>query len=380
MSDYYELLGVDQNADAKDIKSAYRKLALKYHPDKNPGNSEAEETFKQINEAYAVLSDPQKRARYDQYGSADPGVQYTGDIFDIFASVFGGAGFGSGGGRATMQRGVQGEDLEAELFITLEQARDGETVQAQVDRLRTCDHCQGKRAEPGSDGRQRCSTCQGAGQVRQQVQSFFGTMVTQQVCPQCRGLGEVITTPCSRCRGAGRNMHQDKVDVTLPKGIDAGYRLRVPGQGHAGMEGGPAGDLYLYIQLEPHPHLVRREDDLIYELPVGFAQAALGSSFEVPTLDGTEVIQVPAGTQPGTEFHLYGKGMPRLRKIGMGDQIIITRVQVPEKLSPKAREYLEAYAAEVGEEIHEHETLVEKIKGFFGGKKKKDSKDEAKPS
>ena len=361
MIDYYEALQVERTADARVIKTSYRKLALKYHPDRNPDNTDAEEKFKQINEAYAVLSDAQKRAHYDRYGSADPQAQFSGDIFDIFSSVFG-AGFG---GRGAPQRGLQGEDLETQLTVTLQQARAGETVVTEVERMGICERCDGDRAEPGSGGRQRCPTCHGAGQVRQQVQSFLGTMVTQAVCPECRGLGEVVTNPCEECQGNGRTQQSAEVEVGLPKGIDAGYRLRLTQQGNAGVNGGPAGDLYVYIDLEMHPTLTRAEDDLHFELNLGFAQAALGSSFEVPTLDDPEVIRVPAGTQSGTEFRLRGRGMPRLRSVGTGDQVVTARVEVPEKLSPKAKELLEAYAAEVGEEIHEHETLLGRLKGLF---------------
>ena len=370
--DYYELLGVDKSADGKEIKAAYRKLALQYHPDRNPGNAEAEDKFKQINEAYAVLSDDEKRMRYDRFGNADPGVQYSGDIFDIFASVFGGGG---GFGNARMQRGVPGEDLETEISITLEQARAGETIQTEVDRLGTCKRCSGERAEPGSSGRKTCTTCNGAGQVRQQVQSFFGNMMTQQICPDCRGLGEVVTNPCRECRGTGRTRQKESVDVGLPKGIDGGYRLRIPRAGNAGQDGGPTGDLYVYINMETHPKLERQGDDLIYTLKLGFSQAALGSSFEIPTLDGPEILQIPAGTQPGHEFRLRGKGMPKLRQVGMGDEIVIANVEIPTKLSPRAKELLEAYAQEVGEEIQEHETLAQKLKGLFGGKKKGDKEE-----
>ena len=365
--DYYEVLGVTKTADGKEIKSAYRKLAMTYHPDKNPGDAAAEEKFKQINEAYAVLSDGEKRSRYDRFGNADPQAQFSGDIFDIFSSVFGSSGFGGRGG--TVTRAQQGEDLETELTVTLEQARAGETVLTELERMATCDHCDGERDEPGSNGKTTCPTCNGAGQVRQQVQSFFGTMMTQAVCPECRGLGEIITTPCTVCRGAGRTATKAEVEVALPKGIDGGYRLRIPRQGSAGVEGGPSGDLYVYISMAKHESLRREEDDLIYDLELGFAQAALGSSFEIPTLDGPEVVQVPAGTQAGAEFRLRGKGMPRLRQVGTGDQRVIADVKIPKKLSPKAKELLEAYAEEMGEEIHEHENLVEKIKGFFGKKK-----------
>ena len=379
MADYYELLGVSQTADAKEIKSAYRKLALKYHPDRNPGNREAEETFKSLNEAYAVLSDPEKRTRYDRYGSADPQANFSGDIFDIFSSVFGGGvaggGFGGAGfGGARRQRGQPGEDLEASLTITLEQAREGESVPLEVERLGLCDRCDGSRAEPGSEGRETCPTCLGAGQVRAQTQSFFGTVVTNQVCPQCRGLGEVVITPCGKCVGSGRQRERESVEVNLPKGIDAGYRLRLTGEGNAGIDGARNGDLYVYIDLEPHPHFTRDGDHLRYNLPLGLAQATLGSAFEIPTMEGPEALNVPPGTQPGTEFRLRGKGMPRLQRVGVGDLIITADVQVPKKLSSKARELLEAYAEEVDEGIEEHENLLGRLRGLFKHKEAKDKR------
>jgi molecular chaperone DnaJ len=365
MPDFYEILDVPRDADAKTIKASYRKLALRYHPDRNPGDAESEERFKQINEAYAVLSDAERRDRYDRYGDADAAAAgFSGDIFDIFASVFGGAVAGRRGGRVT--RGVPGEDLEAELEVTLAQARAGETVAMDVDRLTACDHCKGNRAEPGGKGRTTCKTCSGIGQVRAQAQSFFGTVVTTQPCPQCRGMGEIIVEPCTVCRGAGRRAEAASVDVQLPRGIDGGYRLRIPQAGNAGIDGGPAGDLYVYIQMAEHPELVRDGDDLRCELRIGFAQASLGSHFEVPTLDGPEVLEVRPGTQSGAELRLPGKGMPRLRQVGTGDQIVTVVVETPRKLSAKARSLLEAYAHEVGEPIEERETLVEKIRGLFG--------------
>ena len=370
MADYYELLGVSMEADGKTIKSAYRKLALKYHPDRNPGDREAEETFKGLNEAYAVLSDPEKRARYDRYGSADPQASFSGDIFDIFSSVFGG-GFSGGGFGARAQRGQPGEDLEASLTVTLGQARAGEGVPLEVERLGVCDRCEGSRAEPGSEGRQTCPTCRGAGQVRAQTQSFFGTVVTNQVCPQCRGLGEVVITPCGKCVGSGRMRVRETVSVNLPKGIDAGYRLRLSGEGNVGIDSARSGDLYVYIDLEPHPHFERDGDHLRYRLPLGLAQATLGCAFEVPTMDEPEALNVPPGTQPGTEFRLRGKGMPRLQQVGIGDLIVSADVQVPKKLSPKARELLEAYADEVGEGIEEHESLLKRLRGLFKQKVEK---------
>ena len=373
MADYYELLGLGRDADEKSIKSAYRKLALKYHPDRNPGDREAEERFKEINEAYAVLSDAEKRARYDRFGSADPAAHFSGDIFDIFASVFGGAV-----GRRPTQRGTAGEDLEVELEVTLEQARDGATVPVDVDRLTVCDRCHGQRAEPGGQGKQRCLQCAGSGSVRVQAQSFFGTVVSQQVCPRCRGVGEVVLEPCTACRGVGRTAGRAAVQVALPKGIDRGYRLRVSREGNAGLDGGAAGDLYVYLELAPHDHLRREGDDLCYDLHVGFAQAALGSAFEVPTLDGSEALEVLAGTRSGTEVRLRGKGMPRLRQVGTGDQVVRIVVDTPQRLSARARELLVAYAEEMGEAIEPSETLLGRVKGMFGKRRRgKESEAEA---
>jgi molecular chaperone DnaJ len=365
MSDYYQLLGVDRGADNSQIKAAYRKLALKYHPDRNPGDREAEDKFKGINEAYAVLSDAERRARYDRFGSADAGAQFQGDIFDIFASVFGG-GFGGAGVRpGGAGRGQAGENLETEVRITLEQAREGAALEVELERLAACDRCAGARAEPGSEGKRTCRTCPTPPQVRAQAQSFFGTVVTAQTCPECRGLGEVVVTPCGKCMGSGRMRSTDPVTINLPRGIDGGYRLRVPRQGNAGVDGGPAGDLYVYIELEPHEHFTREGDDLHYDLGVGLAQAALGSSFEVPTMEGPEIVDLPPGTQPGTVIRLRGKGMPRLRQVGMGDQLVTVRVDVPAALSSRARDLLLEYAEEIGEPIHERETLLDRLKGIF---------------
>jgi molecular chaperone DnaJ len=371
MSDYYAILEVERTADGKTIKAAYRKLALTYHPDRNPGDSAAEEKFKAINEAYAVLSDDEKRARYDRYGSVDDSIPMGGDIFDIFASVFG-TNFGGNfaGGRAR-QRGQPGEDLEAELTITLEQAHEGATVAVEIERMKACHHCHGDRAEPGSNGKSTCARCAGSGQVRVQAQSIFGAVVTARTCPDCHGEGQIITEPCRVCNGRGRQISRDSIDVTLPRGIDGGYRLRVPREGNAGLDGAPAGDLYLYLQMEPHAYLERAGDDLHFQLEVGFAQAAMGASFVIPTLDGTEELDIPAGTQPGAEFRLRGLGMPRLRQGGNGDQVVTVKLVVPKKLSTQAREHLEAYAQEIGEVTAQPKPVAEKVKGFFQGRRKK---------
>ncbi len=366
MPDYYAILEVLRTDDTKAIKVAYRKLALAYHPDRNPGDKAAEDKFKSINEAYAVLSDESKRARYDRYGSVDEGLPMGGDIFDIFASVFG-TNVSAGRSRAN---GQPGEDLEAELMVTLEQAREGATVELEVERLGACHHCHGERAEPGSGGKTTCPRCSGSGQVRVQAQSIFGAVITARPCPDCYGDGQIITTPCKVCNGRGRERSRDKVSVPLPKGIDGGYRLRVPREGNAGLDGAPAGDLYLYLQMEPHPFLERAGDDLHFTLEVGMAQAALGAAFEVPTMDGSEKLDVPAGTQPNSEFRLRGKGMPRLRQSGNGDEVVTVKLVVPSKLSAAAREHLGAYASELGETIADNETVVEKVRDFFKGKRR----------
>jgi molecular chaperone DnaJ len=371
--DYYELLGVQRSADADEIKRAYRALALKYHPDKNPGNKEAEEKFKQINEAYAALSDPEKRAQYDQFGRVGgpggfdggfPGAGGgVGDLFDLFNSVFGGGDpfGGARGGRGGANRPARGEDLQVEVDITLEQARAGADIEVDVDRLHTCEHCHGRKAEPGGKGLQTCNTCGGSGQVRQTQRTILGNFMTAAPCPTCRGSGEINPEPCTVCHGRGRSIKPDKVTVSLPKGIDGGYRLRVSNQGNHGVNGGPPGDLYVLLELAPHPHLTREEDDLHYTASIGLAQAALGAKIEVPTLDGPQTVDVHPGAQPGETIHLRGKGMPRLQARGEGDLIVTLSVGVPKKLSKRARELLEEYAKETGEAIAPPEGLLTKL-------------------
>lgn len=370
-SDYYDLLGVPRDADAAAIKSAYRKAALANHPDRNPGDPQAEERFKAIAEAYAVLSDPDKRARYDRFGTAEPGpTAQGGDIFDLFNSVFGGGGFGFDP-RQARETGQPGEDLEAHVDITLEQAREGATVPVTIERMARCERCDGDRAEPGTNGKSSCPTCGGAGQVRQQAQSLFGTVMTTRTCPRCYGAGVVVTNPCTGCSGRGRSLAKNTVDVTLPKGIDGGYRLRIPRQGNAGVDGGATGDLYVHLTVEPHPHFVRDGDDVRYVLAVGPAQATLGGRFEIPTFDGADTFDLPAGTQPGEEFRLRGKGMPRLRRSGSGDQIVVVQVVIPRDLPKSARELLLAYADEAGEPVHVEPGLLDRIKDATLGRGRK---------
>lgn len=366
MAEYYEILEISQQATGSEIKTAYRKLALKYHPDRNPGDTAAEEQFKKLNEAYAVLSDEQKRAHYDRYGSVNGEAAFSGDIFDIFASVFGGGG---GFHQAGRPRQHVGEDLETSVTITLEQARDGDTIDIEIDRLAACERCDGSREEPDNPGRTTCGTCHGAGQVQNRTQSIFGMISTASMCPTCHGDGEIITNPCTRCNGRGREAKTQNVSMQLPKGIDEGYRVRMSGEGNIGIDNAPSGDLYVDINLERHEYLVRDGDDVHYRLDVGFAQAALGTMQSVFTLDGDYEFVVPPGTQSTEQFRLRGKGMPRLRNTGSGDQVITVVVNTPKALDEEARKHLEAYAQSMGEKIHRPEKLHEKVKNFFSSKK-----------
>ncbi len=365
--DYYELLGVSKDAGADDIKKAYRKLALQYHPDRNK-EPDAKEKFTQINEAYAVLSDPEKRAHYDRFGSApsaaggmgDPfgGMGGAGvDPFDLFEQIFGGGLFGrQGGGRRGPARG---EDIETTATITLDQAREGAEIEVEIDRLSECEHCHGTRTEPGGKPPHTCANCGGAGVVQVQARTILGTMLTQQPCPTCRGEGQIIEDPCTECRGRGRTLKPEKASVRLPRGIDEGYRIRVSGMGHEGAGGN--GDLYVHIEMEPHPELRREAEHLIHTARLGFAKATFGGKMMVPTLDGEREIEVKPGTQPGETLRLRGQGMPRLQGSGVGDLIVLFELVVPKPkdLSPEARASLESYARAVGEEITEHKD------GFF---------------
>ncbi|MEZ4606660.1 MAG: DnaJ C-terminal domain-containing protein [Deinococcales bacterium] len=296
------------------------------------------------------------------------------DVFEMFNkfnnfSSFVGDPFRQRQATGGFGTGFEGEDIQAEVEISLEQSREGQKLNTPIEKLITCDRCQGSRAEPGKAGKEKCPTCHGIGQVRRQTQSFLGTMITTQACPQCQGAGLIVPNPCTQCRGQGRIKGETMVEINLPKGIDGGHRLRIPQQGNVGLDGGPAGSLYVDFKLKAHEHFERHEENLYYHLDVGIAQAVLGSAFEIPTLDGEpEVLSIPAGTQPMSEFRLRGRGMPRLQRMGTGDIVVVVNVVIPKELSPKAREALESYAEEVKEHIHEKETLMEKIKGFFKAK------------
>lgn len=336
--DYYEALGVSRSATDADLKKAYRQLAMQYHPDRNPGNKDAEERFKQVSEAYAVLSDADKRAQYDRFGTVGPMggggfEQGFGTLFeDIFDNFFGGGG-GRRGGRA-----ARGEDLQYELKITLEEAANGIETKLQIPRLEPCDQCAGTGSEAGSK-RTQCDGCGGRGEVRMS----HGFLTVARPCPKCRGEGSINKNPCKGCRGEGRVRAERMLNVKIPAGIDDGMQMRVSGEGSGGRDGGPAGDLYVLIRVAEHETFVRKDDDLYSDLPVSFPQLCLGADVEVPVLGGSAKLQIPAGAQPHQILRLRGKGMPRLRERGRGDACYRLILEIPAKLSSKQREALEAF-------------------------------------
>jgi molecular chaperone DnaJ len=376
--DYYEVLGVERNADAEEIKKAYRKLAIKYHPDKNPGDKAAEEKFKELGEAYEALSEPQKRSAYDQYGHAafDPraragaGQAWRGggfhDPFDIFREVFG-AGGGSifddlfGGGRGDPNGPQRGDDLRYDLELDFEAAASGCEREITVSKPETCEVCHGAGAEAGSQ-RRTCATCGGRGQVI----SSRGIFSIAQTCPHCQGAGRVVEKPCRTCRGSGRREKSSKIKLRIPAGVDTGARLRSAGNGEAGRHGGPPGDLYVVLHVRPHDIFQRDGDDLLCEVPISFVQATLGGEIEVPTLNGRAVIKIPAGTQPGTMFRIKGKGVRNVQGYGHGDLHVRINVEVPTRLTGAQREKLQEFAALCsGQETPGVQSFFEKAKRLF---------------
>jgi molecular chaperone DnaJ len=344
--DYYEILGVAKTATEEEIKKSYRKIAMQCHPDKNPGNKQAEERFKEAAEAYEVLSDRQKREIYDHYGHA--GLSNTGfqgfsgfdDIFsnfgDIFEDVF---GFGQGRGRGRSRSQARaGADLRYDLKISFLEAAFGVTKMIDLEKLHTCSACDGTGAAPGT-APSTCPTCHGRGQV---VQSS-GFFTISSTCPHCHGQGKFITKPCGTCRGTGKERKLKKVELKIPAGVETGSRLRLRGEGEAGEMGGPSGDLYVFLQVEEHEFFVREQDDIICRVPISFVQAALGATIEVPTLKEPEKIKIPRGTQNGQLFRLKGKGFPHVRGYGRGDQIIEVHVQIPTSLTRKQEELLREF-------------------------------------
>jgi molecular chaperone DnaJ len=347
--DYYEVLGVDRNASRDEIKAAYRKLAVKYHPDRNPGDAKAEEIFKEAAEAYAVLSDPDKRARYDRFGQAGLGEQpfsgfdssVFGDFADILGNIFGFEGFFGGRRRGGPERG---SDLRTSITISFAEMAAGVERVLTVPREESCEACGGSGLAAGAKA-ETCRSCGGRGQVR--VSQGFFTMVRP--CPDCGGSGRKISNPCQECRGAGRVERRRQLKVTVPAGIEDGTRLRMVGEGEAGVHGGPAGDLYVVVRVEPHELFVRDGANLHLEQEISAFRAALGAELEVPTLGGVEKLKVPAGAQPGDTVVLRGKGLPRVQRSGKGDLVVHLQVTVPRKLTAKQRELIQAVVAEEGD-------------------------------
>jgi len=372
--DYYEVLGVAREASAPEIRSAYRKLAAKYHPDVNPGDHEAEEKFKEINEAHEVLSTPEKRQMYDQFGHAGPqgggfGEGFgVGDIFDMFFGQGGGFGRQGGGGPRQAQ---QGSDVRYDLEITFEEAAFGTTKTIKLQRQQPCDTCQGSGAKPGTSPKP-CSACHGTGQVRHVQNTILGSFATVTPCANCGGEGRVITDPCQTCRGQGRVRNSEDHTIQVPPGVDTGIRLIEHGAGDAGRRGGPNGDLHVAIFLKEHAQFKRHGKELIYELPITFTQATLGDTVTVPILGGEEKFTVPEGTQPEAIFRLRGKGFPDInnRHGDRGDQIVIAKLQVPTKLNDDQRRLLKEFSAASGEKpvTGDERGFVEKIKDAITGK------------
>ena len=358
--DYYEVLGVGRSATQEEIKKAYRRLARQYHPDVSNA-SDAEARFKEINEAYEVLSDSEKRVTYDRFGHAGPGLGGFGfdfgfrDPFEIFEEVFG-QGFGF---RTSTRRGPRrGADLRYDLHLTFEEAVFGQEKEIEVTRHEVCPECEGSGAEPGTSP-VRCSECNGTGQVRRVQRSILGSFVSVTTCPVCRGKGETISTPCSRCGGEGRIYVTRRLSVTIPPGVDHGTQIRLAGEGEMGEQGGPRGNLYVILDVEPHPIFQRHGDDIVVELQVNVAQAALGAEVKVPTLEGEEKISIPTGTQSGTVLRLRNKGVPHLRHDGRGDELVLVRVTVPTKLSREQKHLFQ----ELGKTL-EPETVWQEKRSF----------------
>jgi molecular chaperone DnaJ len=360
--DYYEVLGVQKNASKDEIKDAYRKLAMQYHPDRNkaPG---AEEKFKEISEAYAVLSDDEKRQQYDSLGHPGFDQRYTQeDIFrgadfnSIFRDLGGGFGdifryfFGGGFGGGFNERVNRGQDLEYELEITLEEAAKGAEKEIEIPRTEKCEVCNGSGASPGTSPR-TCPRCNGAGQVQHMRKSSFAMYVQVTPCPTCRGKGTLIDSPCRNCRGTGLVKKHRKISVKMPVGIDEGYQLRLRGEGETAPNGGEAGDLYVLVHIRPNELFMRDGDDLLYVLMIGYPQAALGAEVSVPTLEGPMAVKISPGTQPGEVIRLRGKGMPRFRGYGRGDLLVRVGISVPERLTQQQRALLEELAKELKEDV-----------------------------
>ncbi|CAG9612727.1 Chaperone protein DnaJ [Bacillus rhizoplanae] len=365
--DYYEVLGVSKGASKDEIKKAYRRLAKKYHPDVSTEEN-AIEKFKEVQEAYEVLSDDSKRAQYDQFGHADPNQGFGGfgggdfgggfGFEDIFSSFFG----GGGGRRRDPNAPRQGADLQYQVSLNFEEAISGKEMDIEIPTEDPCNTCSGSGAKPGTS-KETCKHCSGTGQVSVEQNTPFGRIVNRQACRQCSGTGQIIKEKCTTCHGSGKIRKHKKINVKIPAGIDNGQQIRVSGKGEAGANGGPAGDLYVVVRVREHEFFHREGDDIICEMPLTFAQAALGDEVEVPTVHGKVKLKIPAGTQTGTEFRLKGKGAPNVRGYGQGDQYVVVRVVTPTKLTSHQKELLREFT---GQEDHD-DSLFKKLKRAFKG-------------
>ncbi len=370
--DYYEVLGVSRTASDQEIKSAYRKLALLHHPDRNPNNPDSEEKFKEATEAYSVLADAGKRQMYDRFGHAGVGAAagagmggFDASVFQDFSDIFGDFfGFGDlfGGGNRRRSRAQRGADLREDLTLEFDEAVFGAETEVHVRRHEVCDECKGSGAAPGHTA-QTCRSCGGRGQVRYQ-QGFFSI---SRPCPTCQGTGSVITDPCPKCKGEARVLKEKTVQVKVPAGVEDGTRIRYSGQGEAGAFGGPAGDLYIVLHVKEHPFFEREGHDLHCVVPISFSQAALGTEIQIPTLDGEHTLKIPEGTQPGTTFRIRSKGVPVLNGHGKGDLFVEVKVQTPTRLTKRQKELLQELDGTIRvENKPQRRTLLSKVKDIFG--------------
>jgi len=374
--DYYEVLGLDKGADEQSIKKAYRKMAMKYHPDKNPGDKQAEENFKELNEAYEVLGDANKRARYDQFGHA--GVNgngqggfegFSGGGFGGFDDIFGdifdmfGGGFSNGRKKSGPQKG---SDLKYELSISFDEAAFGVEKEISISRHEKCGECHGSGATPGTS-QKNCSKCNGSGEVRYAQRTPLGQFVNVKTCDVCHGEGSITENPCKECKGTGKILKNKKIDIKIPAGVDTGSVIPLRGEGEPGLKGGPSGDLYIVVRVRPHEIFQRDGNDILCEIPITFVQATLGDELVVPSLDGRIKYKIPEGTQSGTVFRIKAKGIPNLKGYGRGDLYVKVVVEIPKKLNDKQKELLTKFADISGEDIHQQrKTFFGKVKDVFG--------------
>ncbi|HBH12501.1 MAG: Chaperone protein DnaJ [Clostridiales bacterium 38_11] len=371
--DYYEILGINRDADDSEIKKAFRKQAKNYHPDLNPGDEESEKKFKEVNEAYEILSDPAKREKYDRFGHSafeNNGTGFGGGFSgaagfdDIFGDIFGDF-FGGGATRQRRAGPKKGSDLKIRLNISFEDAAFGTTKEVKVSRMETCTHCHGEGAEPGT-GKETCGTCNGSGQVRSVQSTPFGQFSNVRTCPTCGGTGQIIKTPCKVCGGSGKEKKTRNIKIHIPAGVDSDSIIPLRGEGNHGDKDAPPGDLYVYLNIKPHKYFRREGYDVWYEMPVSFSAAALGNTVEVPTLEGKVKYTIPEGSQTGTVFRLKNKGIPHLRGGGKGDQYVRINIEIPKKLTDKQKALLMQLANEFGEKIEpQKKGFIDKMKDAF---------------